>query len=220
MMEWKGYERELTSTLRLLKSIDLSSNHLTGQIPSEVTNLYGLHTLNLSNNGLLGEIPEKIGQLKQLETLDLSSNNLSGEMPLSMSSMHFLNHLDVSYNNLSGRIPSSTQLQSIDPSRYIGNPRLCGRPLTKKCHGDDESEVPHVIGEREDGGEDTDEVWGWFFIGGGTGFVTGFWIAYGALLLNRRGRHAFFHFYDRCKDFVYVKVMVFFAKLRRVEEHR
>ncbi|KAL7595941.1 hypothetical protein Lser_V15G29224 [Lactuca serriola] len=219
MMEWKGYERELTSTLRLLKSIDLSSNNLTGQIPSEVTNLYGLHTLNLSKNGLLGEIPETIGQMKQLETLDLSRNNLSGEMPLSMSSLNFLDLLDVSYNSLSGRIPSSTQLQSIDPSRYYGNPGLYGPPLTKKYDGDEESEAPPVIGESEDGGEDTDELWGWFYIGEGTGFVTGFWIACGALLLNRRGRHAFFHFYDRFKDLVYVKVMVFFANLRRVE-HR
>ncbi|CAI9290220.1 unnamed protein product [Lactuca saligna] len=219
VIEWKGYEREFIKNLGLLKSIDLSSNNLTGQIPYEVTKLYGLRALNLSQNGLHGEIPEKIGQLKQLETLDLSRNNLSGEMPLSMSSMNFLNQLDVSYNSLSGRIPSSTQLQSIDPSRYIGNPRLCGPPLTKKCHGDDESKVPHVIGESEDGGEDTDEFWGWFYIGGGTGFATGFWIACGALLLNRRGRHAFFHFYDRCKDLVYVKVMVFFANLQRVE-HR
>ncbi|CAH1452707.1 unnamed protein product [Lactuca virosa] len=219
MIEWKGYERELISTLGLLKSIDLSSNNLTGPIPYEVTKLYGLHALNLSKNSLLGEIPETIGQMKQLETLDLSRNNLPGKMPSSMSSMNFLNHLDVPYNSLSGRIPSSTQLQSIEASRYYGNPRLGGPPLTKNCHGDDESEVPHVIGESEDRGEDMDELWGWFYIGGGTGFVTGFWIACGALLLNHRGRHAFFHFYDSFKDLVYVKVMVFFANLQRVE-HR
>ncbi|KAL7594474.1 hypothetical protein Lser_V15G29216 [Lactuca serriola] len=219
MIEWKGYERELISTLGLLKSIDLSSNNLTGPIPYEVTKLYGLHALNLSKNSLLGEIPETIGQMKQLETLDLSRNNLSGDMSSSMSSMNFLNHLDVSYNSLSGRIPSNTQLLSIEASRYYGNPRLCGPPLTKNCQGDDESEVPHVIGESEDGGEDMDELWGWFYIGGGTGFVTGFWIVCGALLLNHHRRHAFFHFYDSFKDLVYVKVMVFFANLQRVE-HR
>ncbi|CAI9290206.1 unnamed protein product [Lactuca saligna] len=151
--------------IRLLKNIDLSSNNLTGPIPYEVTKLYGLHALNLSKNSLLGEIPETIGQMKQLETLDLSRNNLSGEMPSSMSI-----------------------------SRYYGNPRLCGPPLTKNYQGDDESEVRHVIGESEDRGEDMDELWGWFYIGGGTGFVTGFWIACGALLLNHRGRHAFFSF--------------------------
>ncbi|XP_042752038.1 receptor-like protein EIX2 [Lactuca sativa] len=219
MIEWKGYERELISTLGLLKSIDLSSNNLTGPIPYEVTKLYGLHALNLSKNSLLGEIPETIGQMKQLETLDLSRNNLSGDMSSSMSSMNFLNHLDVSYNSLSGRIPSNTQLLSFEASRYYGNPRLCGPPLTKNCQGDDESEVPHVIGESEDGGEDMDELWGWFYIGGGTGFVTGFWIVCGALLLNHHRRHAFFHFYDSFKDLVYVKVMVFFANLQRVE-HR
>ncbi|KAL7595062.1 hypothetical protein Lser_V15G29228 [Lactuca serriola] len=93
-------------------------------------------------------------------------------------------------------------------------------PFPKKCHGDDESEVLHFIGESEDGGEDTDELWGWFYIGGGTGFAIGFWIACGAILLNCRGLVGdmfFFHFYDSFKDLVYVKVMVFFANLQRVE---
>nr|KAJ0199228.1 hypothetical protein LSAT_V11C600317300 [Lactuca sativa] len=194
MIEWQGDEHEFFRNMGLLKSIDLSSNNLTGQIPYEITNLYQLISLNLSNNALLGEIPLTIGQMKQLETLDLSRNNLSGEMPLSMSGMSFLNHLDVSYNNLSGRIPSSTQLQSFPPSTYDGNTRLCGPPLTKKCTGDEESEPTSVNGKSGGDGEDIDEVWGWFYIGGGTGFATGFWIAIGALLLNRRGRHAFFFF--------------------------
>ncbi|KAJ9536077.1 hypothetical protein OSB04_un000762 [Centaurea solstitialis] len=42
IMEWQGNERELTSTLRLLTSIDLSSNHLMGQIPNELTALHEL----------------------------------------------------------------------------------------------------------------------------------------------------------------------------------
>ncbi|XP_023742051.1 receptor-like protein EIX2 [Lactuca sativa] len=217
IIDWQGDKREFIRNLGLLKSIDLSSNNLTGQIPAEVTNLYGLLSLNLSKNSLHGEIPEKIGQMKQLESLDLSRNKLSGEIPSSMSSMNFLNHLDMSYNSLSGRIPSSTQLQSFEPSRYNGNAGLCGPPLTKKCPGDEVSKVPMVIGESADDGEDVDEIHGWFYIGLGMGFATGFWIACGVLLVNNHGRHAFFHFYDSFRDWVYVKVVLFFANMKRVK---
>ncbi|XP_023742111.3 receptor-like protein EIX2 [Lactuca sativa] len=216
IVKWQGDEREFFRNLRLLKSIDLSSNNLTGQIPYQITNLYALISLNLSKNSLIGEIPHNIGQIKQLLTLDLSRNNLSGQIPSSLSKMSLLNDLDMSFNNLSGRIPTSIQLQSFPPSRYDGNAGLCGPPLSRKCPGDEDSEATSINGKSEDDGEDIDEVWGWFYIGGGTGFVTGFWIACGALLLNHRGRRAFFHFYDSFKDWVYVKIVVFIANLQRV----
>ncbi|XP_023749485.2 receptor-like protein EIX1 [Lactuca sativa] len=216
MIEWQGDEHEFFNTLKLLKSIDLSSNNLTGQIPNEITNLSDLIALNFSMNTLSGEIPQHIGEMKKLLTLDLSRNNLSGRIPSSMSQMSLLNYLDLSYNNLSGKIPSSTQLQSFPPSRYNGNKGLCGPPLTKNCPGDEEPEVPPLIGKGEGDGEDTDdEVMGWFVIGGGMGFATGFWIACGALLLNRRGRRAFFQFYDSFKDWVYVKVVVFISSMQK-----
>ncbi|XP_023749490.1 receptor-like protein EIX2 [Lactuca sativa] len=216
MIEWQGDEREFSTTLKLVKSIDLSSNNLTGQIPYQITNLHDLVSLSLSNNNLFGEIPQKIDKMEKLLTLDLSRNNFSGGIPPDMSQMSLLNYLDLSYNNLSGRIPTSTQLQSFPPSRYSGNAHLCGPPLTKKCPGDEESEVPPLIGKGEGDGEDTDdEVERWFYIGGGMGFATGFWIACGSLLLNRRWRHAFFHFFDSFKDWVYVKVVVLVSSLRR-----
>ncbi|CAI9289961.1 unnamed protein product [Lactuca saligna] len=215
MIEWQGDEREFSRTLKLVKSIDLSSNNLTGQIPYQITNLFNLIALNLSKNELSGEIPPKIGEMINLEILDLSRNSFSGRIPSRMSHMSFLNYLDLSYNNFSGRIPTSTQLQSFQPSRYNGNAHLCGPPLTKKCPGDEESESPPIIGKSEGDGEDIDdELERWFYIGGGMGFVTGFWIACGVLLFNRRGRHAFFQFYDSFKDWVYVKVVVFIANLQ------
>ncbi|KAL7594526.1 hypothetical protein Lser_V15G29324 [Lactuca serriola] len=192
MIQWQGTEREfIRSNMKLLRSIDLSSNNLTGEIPYQITNLDQLIALNLSKNALLGKIPWNISEMKNLLTLDLSRNKFSGEIPSSMSQMTWLNYLDVSDNSLSGRIPSSTQLQSFDPSRYEGNLGLCGPPLTKKCHGDEESGIQHSIGESE--GEGIDELQGWFYVGGAIGFTVGFCIACGALLLNRRGRFAFFY---------------------------
>ncbi|KAL7597475.1 hypothetical protein Lser_V15G29314 [Lactuca serriola] len=216
MIQWQGTEREfIRSNMKLLRSIDLSSNNLTGEIPYQITNLDQLIALNVSTNALIGKIPWNISQMKTLLTLDLSRNKISGEIPSTMSQMTLLSYLDVSCNNLSGRIPSSTQLQSFDPSRYEGNLRLCGPPFTKKCLGDEESEIQHYIGESEGEGEGVDELDVWFYIGGAIGFTVGFWIACGALLLNRRGRYAFFTFLDSCKDWVYVKVVVFIANLKK-----
>ncbi|XP_076948160.1 receptor-like protein EIX2 [Bidens hawaiensis] len=215
MINWQGSVREFRNILGLVKIIDLSCNNLTGSIPDELTSLHELIALNLSRNALYGEIPPNIGLMKSLLQLDLSRNNLSGQIPTSMSELTLLNYLNVSCNNLSGRIPLSTQLQSFDSSRYTGNEGLCGPPLTKYCPGDKELQIPRVLGQSEGGGEGVDELERWFYIGGATGFATGFWIAYGALLVNRRGRNAFFHYFDSMKDWVYVKVMVFVLKWQR-----
>ncbi|XP_076891981.1 receptor-like protein EIX2 [Bidens hawaiensis] len=215
MIHWQGNIREFNRNLGLLKSIDLSGNNLTGQIPYELTNLRGLIALNLSNNALDGKIPWKIGEMRNLLALDLSRNNISGEIPSSMSKMNSLDYLDVSYNNLSGRIPSSTQIQSFEPSRFTGNVGLCGPPLTKYCPGDEGLEVPHVVAESEDDGKGTDYLQKWFYIGGAAGFPTVFWIVCGTLLLNRRARYAFFHFLKSLENMVYVEVVIFIAKLKR-----
>ncbi|KAL4591388.1 hypothetical protein LXL04_004350 [Taraxacum kok-saghyz] len=218
MIEWKGNEYEFIKNLGLLKSIDLSCNNLTGEIPYEVTNLHGLNSLNLSNNALFGEIPQKIGELKQLEALDLSRNNLSGVIPSSMSEISSLSVLNLSYNSLSGRIPSGTQLQGFDDSHYTGNPGLCGLPVNKICSGDEDPQGPPAIGKSKGDVEDIDELWVWFFVGGGSGFVTGFWIACGTLLFNRLGRRAFYNFYDIFRDWVYVKVVLLYANFKNCKE--
>ncbi|GJW88437.1 leucine-rich repeat-containing protein [Tanacetum coccineum] len=175
LIEWQGKVNEFSSILGLLKAIDLSSNNLTGQIPNEVTNLHGLLVLDLSNNSLVGGIPRNIGHMTELLTLNLSRNMFSGEMPSSMCDMYSLNDLDVSFNNLSGRVPTSTQLQSFEPTRFIGNAGLCGLPTTKKCPGDEYLGVPNVVKSESDG-YSTDETQRWFYVGGATGFATGFCI--------------------------------------------
>ncbi|GJW09678.1 leucine-rich repeat-containing protein [Tanacetum coccineum] len=214
MIKWQGKVNEFSSNLGLLMVIDLSSNNLTGQIPNGVTDLHGLLVLDLSDNSLDGKIPRDIGQMTQLLTLNLSRNMLSGEIPPTMSEMTLLNNLDMSFNDLSGKIPLGTQLQTFDASTYIGNAGLCGSPLPKKCTGDEDLGVPPV-GESDGDGESTNELQRWFYIGEASGFATGFWIVCSALLLNRRGRHAFFQFHDCLKDWVYVNTLVFVAKFQR-----
>ncbi|KAK2969204.1 hypothetical protein RJ640_024535 [Escallonia rubra] len=128
----KGSELQYDGTLFLVKSMDLSSNSLSGEIPKELSSLVGLKSLNLSRNCLTGMIPKKIGDMKLLESLDFSRNRLSGEIPSSISSLTFLSYLNLSFNNLSGLIPTSTELQSFNASCFIGN-KLYGPPTSKDC---------------------------------------------------------------------------------------
>ncbi|KAK9212660.1 hypothetical protein WN943_002042 [Citrus x changshan-huyou] len=125
----KGFLVEYNSILNLVRSIDISMNNFSGEIPVEVTNLQGLQSLNLSHNLFTGRIPDNIGVMRSIESLDFSANQLSGQIPQSMSNLSFLNYLNLSNNNLNGEIPSSTQLQSFDASSFAGND-LCGAPLS------------------------------------------------------------------------------------------
>ncbi|XP_030969341.1 receptor-like protein EIX1 [Quercus lobata] len=199
----KGNEMEYKENLILVKLIDLSSNNLSGSIPSEISDLSELRFLNLSRNHLMGKIPERIGSMKELESVDLSRNHLSGEIPPSMSNLTFLSFLDLSYNNFSGRIPSSTQLQSFDALRYIGNPQLCGDPLPKSCTIEELSLNRSPVGSVEDDSKNST-----FYIGMGVGFTTSFWAICGALFFNRTWRRAYFRFADEVKDWIYETTMI------------
>ncbi|PHT76062.1 hypothetical protein T459_19584 [Capsicum annuum] len=129
LVQWKNKESEYRNILWLLKTIDLSSNKLVGDIPKGFRRMNALLSLNLSRNNLTGNIIEGIGIMKMLESLDLSKNHLLGEIPIGLANLTFLSVLDLSCNNFSGRIPSSTQLQGFDSSTYGGNIHLCGPPL-------------------------------------------------------------------------------------------
>ncbi|KAL2967167.1 hypothetical protein AAZX31_16G160300 [Glycine max] len=107
LLTWKGSEQMFkNNVLLLLKSIDLSSNHFSGEIPLEIDNLFELISLNLSRNNLIGKIPSKIGKLTSLESLDLSRNQLVGSIPPSLTQIYGLGVLDLSHNHLTGKIPT------------------------------------------------------------------------------------------------------------------
>ncbi|OMO88212.1 hypothetical protein COLO4_20367 [Corchorus olitorius] len=210
----KGRKKEYTKIISLVKAIDLSSNNLAGEIPDHLTNLSALGTLNLSWNHLTGQIPENIGDLKRLETLDVSHNNLSGPIPPTMSSMTLLNYLNFSFNNLSGPIPSSNQFQTFnDPSIYQGNSKLCGPPLLTSCSSRNAQDKK---GESEGDHEDRHDKL-WFYVSMGLGFIVGFWVVCGSLVIKQSWRRAYFKFVDEMKDRIFVIFAVYCSRKKVVQ---
>ncbi|KAL6290162.1 hypothetical protein ACE6H2_007672 [Prunus campanulata] len=210
---WKGGMQTYKSTLGLVKRIDLSSNKLTGEIPSEITHLVGLVSLNLSRNQLTGQITPEIGNLQSLDSLDLSRNHIDGRIPTSLARIDRLGFLDLSYNNLSGKIPVGTQLQGFDPSVYAGNLQLCGPPLKNMCAGEVErgpSEQTNFINQ-----EDNDErITLGFYISMGIGFVAGFWGVCGTLIFSRSWRYAYLKFLNGLNDWLFVRIALLKRQLK------
>ncbi|TKY49864.1 Receptor protein 12 [Spatholobus suberectus] len=212
----KGIEIEYGTNLKFMRSIDISSNALSGEIPSNITILVWLVSLNLSRNNLIGKVPDDIGQLAMLESLDLSRNHLVGEIPTSLSDLSFLGHLNLSYN-LSGRIPLGTQLQSFDASAYIANKGLCGPPLTKDCPGGEGSTNGTFPGDNYKNDAEGDEsgfISLGFYVSLGIGFITGLWGVFLSLMFNVSWRHAYFRFLNEVNDWMYVKTALFRKRTR------
>ncbi|WMV36801.1 hypothetical protein MTR67_030186 [Solanum verrucosum] len=192
LVQWKNKESEYRNILWLLKTIDLSSNDLVGDIPKDFSRMNALLSLNLSRNNLTGNIVEGIGLMKMLESLDLSRNHLSGKIPVGLANLTFLSVLDLSNNNLSGRIPSSTQLQGFDSSTYGGNVQLCGPPLPEcPSFAPPNLHVGHDSNFQEN--DDDDEFPSKeFYISMALGFIVAFGGVLGSLLLNSSWRNAYF----------------------------
>lgn len=87
-----------------LQSLDLSNNKITG-LPSDFWSLGSLKSLNLSFNHLSGDLPSNVGNFGQLEILDLSSNQFSGRIPEAISSLESLHVLKLDRNGFEFSMP-------------------------------------------------------------------------------------------------------------------
>ncbi|XP_054790989.1 receptor-like protein EIX2 [Prosopis cineraria] len=191
----KGQRPRYSENLKLLHSVDLSSNNMSGKIPPEIFSLTELQSLNLSRDQFDENIPNEIRDMKKLESLDLASNQLSGEIPQDRAELSFLEGLNLSFNNFTGKIPTGTQLQGFDPQSFMGNPRLCGAPLPKNCTDKEEHIEPVETNDSQE-----DESLFYFYVGIGVGFATGFWGVCIAIFFNKNFRHSYFRFLYRIQD--------------------
>ncbi|KAK2425521.1 pollen receptor kinase [Trifolium repens] len=114
-----------------LRSVYLSYNHFSGQIPDDAfAGMPRLRKVYLSNNEFTGKIPSSLAILPTLLVLRLDANKFQGEIP----NFHHKNNLKIinfSNNDLEGPIPPN--LRTFDASSFSGNALLCGPPLTNKC---------------------------------------------------------------------------------------
>ncbi|WVZ14445.1 hypothetical protein V8G54_012011, partial [Vigna mungo] len=85
--------------------LDISYNHLSGDIPDCWKQLNSLIYLDLSQNNFSGKISTSMGSLLHLQTLVLRKNNLVEGIPFSIKNCTQLVMLDLSENKLSGSIP-------------------------------------------------------------------------------------------------------------------
>jgi Leucine-rich repeat (LRR) protein len=96
LCEWEGVECNDESRVIAL---NLSSNNVTGALPSSIRYLKYLVGLNFFNNTIYGTIPSTIGELSHLETLILDHNSLEGTIPSTIYSLSEMITLRLSYNS-------------------------------------------------------------------------------------------------------------------------
>ena len=140
----KGREYTLPYVLSTNAILDLSTNMLTGDVPTTMGKLSSLRLLNLSGNQLEGRIPTSLSNISTLEQLDMAKNNLSGGIPPELSKLSMLAVLNISSNNLCGPIPKGTQFTTWNETSFQKNKCLCGYPLQpcnqKERTGEDDND--------------------------------------------------------------------------------
>ncbi|KAK8308861.1 hypothetical protein V6Z12_D02G089100 [Gossypium hirsutum] len=90
-----------------LESIDISSTHVIGSIPSSIANITSLVDFIAYNSLIQGRIPASMMNLSRLEMLRLDMNNISGEISPSISNLKSLQVLSLLQNSFHGLIPDT-----------------------------------------------------------------------------------------------------------------
>ncbi|KAK1642955.1 hypothetical protein QYE76_060760 [Lolium multiflorum] len=223
------------SNLRKLQHLNMSKVDLRTVV--DWTHVVNMIPCLLRSNMFSGGIPDKLLGMKGLQYLDIASNNISGNIPSSLGNLVAMAHTPdeegalfkivtsrlrsfYRYTNAytdsllvvtKGAIPSGNQLRALDDqaSIYIGNPNLCGLPVSRDCPG---TEIPQR--DPEDQHEGMSDVVS-LYLGIGTGFVTGLWVVFCGLLFKRNWRIRCFSFSDRVYDWVFLQVALRWASLTR-----
>ncbi|OIV92398.1 hypothetical protein TanjilG_22998 [Lupinus angustifolius] len=105
-MDLNGTISPSLAQLDQLILLNLSLNHLVGEIPIEFTKLKKLRFLDLSHNVLSGEVGGALSGLQSIEVLNISSNLFSGDPFFQLGEFQHLLALNMSNNSFTGRFSS------------------------------------------------------------------------------------------------------------------
>ncbi|KAM7489876.1 hypothetical protein LguiB_027360 [Lonicera macranthoides] len=97
--------QKLYASKSSLEILYLSMNKFSGSLP-DFTSFSSLRHLQVGNNKLNGSFPKRFGQSSPLEYLYLSDNELNGSLP-DLTSFPLLKDLDLTNNKIQGRLPES-----------------------------------------------------------------------------------------------------------------
>ncbi|WVZ92163.1 hypothetical protein U9M48_038250 [Paspalum notatum var. saurae] len=112
LVQFNAAENDLTGGIPVqmfpegckLELLDLSSNHLVGELPNSIANCSSLTYLSLWGNGFGGQVPPGLGAIPGIEKLILGSNSFDREMPPDLMNCTALNYLDISNNGFGGEV--------------------------------------------------------------------------------------------------------------------
>jgi len=117
--EWYGVS--CTSSAQV-GSIEIESNRLKGQLPTEITSLPSLYEVNVRNNQISGPISPLFANLSNLTVFVLEDNRFNSTLPVDLFFISSLKVLIVSENDLEGSIPSMIEaLEELETLNLAGN---------------------------------------------------------------------------------------------------
>ncbi|KAK9764903.1 hypothetical protein K7432_007209 [Basidiobolus ranarum] len=105
---WFGVECKVIFELRVY-GLNLPSNNLFGEFPSDIDKLDGLNYLKLDDNHIFGRIPPNINRMTQLQYISLEGSKLNGSIPDEFFTLE-LRHVNFNYNDLWGEIPGTLRI--------------------------------------------------------------------------------------------------------------
>ncbi|KAK4788050.1 hypothetical protein SAY86_019369 [Trapa natans] len=89
-----------------LQELCVDANSLTGRFPDELERYGNLTALSIFQNSFSGNFPISIGKASKLEKVEAYQNMFSGEIPESFGNLSLLFQLTLGRNRFSGGIPS------------------------------------------------------------------------------------------------------------------
>nr|ALB00070.1 PSKR2 [Populus tomentosa]ALB00092.1 PSKR2 [Populus tomentosa]ALB00100.1 PSKR2 [Populus tomentosa] len=97
---------------KCLQQLHLDSNSLSGSLPDFIYSTLALEHFSISNNNLSGQLSKEVSKLSSLKTLVICGNRFSGHIPNAFGNLTHLEHFVAHSNMLSGPLPSTLSLCS------------------------------------------------------------------------------------------------------------